>query len=94
MTLAAVLGGYGIAMGLIATLVYLASLKSFGVPYFESFALSRDLQDTLIRMPLWFMTKRPKDIAQNDTTRRRFFIPPMRPHDEEGKEPESGGSEE
>lgn len=94
MTLAAVLGGYGIAMGLIATLVYLAALKSFGVPYFESFALSRDLQDTLIRMPLWFMTKRPKDIAQNDTTRRRFFIPPMRPHDEEGKEPEPGGGEE
>lgn len=94
MLLAAVLGGYGIAMGLIATLVYLASLKSFGVPYFESFALSRDLQDTAIRMPLWFMTKRPKDIAQQDTTRRRFFIPPMRPHAEEDKEPEAGGEEE
>lgn len=94
MLLAAVLGGYGIAMGLLATLVYLAALKSFGVPYFESFALSRDLQDTMVRMPLWFMTKRPKDIAQGDTTRRRFFIPPMRPHDEQGKDPESGGGEE
>ncbi len=94
MLLATVLGGYGIAMGLLATLVYLASLKSFCVPYFESFALSRDLQDSMVRMPLWFMTKRPKDIAQNDTTRRRFFIPPMRPHDEQGNEPESGGGEE
>jgi spore germination protein KA len=94
MLLAAVLGGYGIAMGLLATLVYLASLKSFGVPYFESFALSRDLQDAMVRMPLWFMTKRPKDIAQSDKTRRRFFVPPMRPHDEQGNDPESGGGEE
>ena len=94
MLLATVLGGYGIAMGLLATLVYLASLKSFGVPYFESFALSRDLQDSMVRMPLWFMTKRPKDIAQQDTTRRRFFLPPMRPHDQGDDSSESGGGEE
>ena len=94
MVLAAVLGGYGIAMGLLATMVHLASLTSFGVPYFESFAFSRDMQDTLVRTPLWFMTKRPKDIAQRDTTRRRFFIPPMRPHDEQGNAPEPGGGEE
>ncbi len=94
MVLAAVLGGYGIAMGFLATLVHLASLKSFGVPYFESFALSRDQQDTMIRMPLWFMTKRPKDIAQRDKTRRHFFIPPMRPHEEQGKTPEAEGGKE
>ncbi len=94
MILAAVLGGYGIAMGLLATMVHLASLKSFGVPYFESFALSRDLQDTMVRMPLWFMTKRPKDIAQKDTTRRRFFIPPARPHEEQGGTPGAEGGKE
>ncbi len=94
MVLAAVLGGYGIAMGLLATLVHLASLSSFGVPYFESFAFSRDMQDTMVRTPLWFMTKRPKDIAQKDTTRRRLFIPPMRPHDEQGNAPEPGGGKE
>ncbi len=94
MALAAVLGGYGIAMGFIATLVHLASLKSFGVPYFESFAISRDMQDTMIRMPLWFMTKRPKDIAQQDVTRRRFFIPPMRPHEDADSAKEQEGGEE
>jgi spore germination protein KA len=93
MVLAAVLGGYGIAMGFLATLVHLASLKSFGVPYFESLVPSRDLQDTLVRMPLWFMTKRPKDIAQRDTTRRHFFIPPLRPYETKPEPPQAGGDE-
>ena len=76
MTLAAVLGGYGIAVGFLATLVHLASLKSFGVPYFEAFAPSSDLKDAIVRAPLWMMTKRPKDIAQGDMTRRPYFVPP------------------
>ncbi len=76
MILAAVLGGYGIGMGILATLIHLAALKSFGVPYFEGFAPSSDLQDSMIRLPLWTMKKRPKDIAQGDVVRRPFFIPP------------------
>jgi spore germination protein KA len=88
MTLAAVLGGYGIAMSFLGMLVHLASLRSFSVPYFEGFSISRDLQDAIVRMPLWFMTKRPKDIAQQDVTRRRFFIPPMRPHENQEQEPD------
>ncbi len=94
MVLAAVLGGYGIAMGLLATMLHLASLTSFGVPYFESITISRDLQDTVVRMPLWSMIKRPKDIAQKDTTRRHFFLPPMRPHNDQGGSPESGGGDQ
>jgi len=91
MVLATVLGGYGIVMGFLVTLIHLASLKSFGVLYFEGFVLSRDMQDSVVRMPLWFMTKRPRDIAQGDVTRRRFFIPPLRPHETESKPPEAGG---
>jgi len=89
MTLAAVLGGYGIAMGILAALVHLASLKSFGVPYFEGFAPSRDLKDAIVREPLWMMTKRPKDIAQGDMTRRPYFVPPKDQQRDNGSK--SGG---
>ena len=90
MILAAVLGGYGIAMGFLAALVHLAALKSFGVPYFEAFAPSGDLKDAVVRAPLWMMTKRPKDIAQGDMTRRPYFVPPM---DTQKSENSQGGGE-
>ncbi len=91
MVLAAVLGGYGIAMVFLGVLMHLASLKSFGVPYFEGFPPSRDMQDAVIRLPLWMMVKRPKDIAQRDTTRRQFFIPPKDSGAEDAKKPEGAG---
>lgn len=85
---AAVLGGYGLALVFLGILVHLASLESFGVPYFAGLLPSRNFQDTFIRMPLWTMTKRPKNLAKGDVTRRHFFIPPLRPH----KEEEDGGT--
>ncbi len=91
MILAAVLGGYGIAMVFLGVLMHLASLKSFGVSYFEGFPPSRDMQDAVIRLPLWMMVKRPKDIAQRDTTRRRFFIPPMETGTEDAKGSQGAG---
>lgn len=81
MILAAFIGGYGIFIGFLAVLLHLGSLSSFGVPYFDGFAWTRNLQDSVIRMPLWSMVKRPKGIARGDTTRRRFFVPPLRPFD-------------
>ncbi|HWS29765.1 MAG TPA: spore germination protein [Clostridia bacterium] len=75
----AFVGFYGLAMGALAVLVHLASLESFGVPYFDSFDSADDAKDTLIRAPLWTMLKRPKGIARGDTTRSHFFIPPLRP---------------
>lgn len=91
MLLASFIGWYGISMGFLALLMHLGSLSSFGVDYFSGFALTRNLQDSFIRMPLWTMVKRPKYIARGDTTRRRFFIPPLRPF---GEQDEEGGSEE
>jgi spore germination protein KA len=78
-------------MGFLALLMHLGSLSFFGVDYFSGFALTRNLQDSFIRMPLWTMVKRPEYIARGDTTRRRFFIPPLRPF---GEQDEEGGSEE
>jgi len=76
MLAAALLGGYGIAFVFLGMLIHLASLKSFGVPYFTAVTYSRDQQDTFVRMPLWMMHERPGDIAEGDITRRRTGMPP------------------
>lgn len=81
MIFAAALGGYGISICFLGILVHLGALSSFGVTYFNGLSISRDLQDSIIRMPLWSMTKRPTRLASGDVTRRKFFIPPNpRPH--------------
>ncbi len=88
--LASFAGIYGISMGLLSLLIHLASLTSFGVPYFDGLSWTRNLQDSVARMPLWTMTRRPKYIAHGDIKRRHFFVPP-RPYSEE--EGEEGGPE-
>jgi spore germination protein KA len=80
MALAAFAGFYGVAMGTFAILIHLATLTSFGAAYFDGFAWTRNLQDSIIRMPLWTMKRRPKHIAKGDTVRIKSFIPPLRPH--------------
>ncbi|MEA4846965.1 MAG: spore germination protein [Clostridiaceae bacterium] len=92
MILAAFTGWYGISMGFLAVLLHLGSLSSFGVPYFDGFAWTSNLQDSVVRMPLWSMVRRPQDIAHNDIIRRRFFIPPLRPYaPKDENDPEDGG---
>lgn len=86
MLLAAFAGWYGISMGLLAMLLHLGSLSSFGVAYFDGFALTRNLQDSLVRIPLWLMIKRPKGLSAGDVTRRRAFLPPLRPFDEQNQD--------
>lgn len=78
MLMATVLGGYGITIFFLWLLIHLASLKSFGVPYFSGFAISRDLEDSFVRMPLWSMIKRPRHIAEGDIVRRRGIVRPDR----------------
>ena len=70
MIFASLLGGYGIAMVYLFILLHLARLQSFGVPYFETVKLNRDLQDSYVRLPLWKMVKRPLHISRGDETRR------------------------
>lgn len=85
---ASIIGLYGVGIGALGILIHLASLESFGVPYFDCFDRPADMQDTIMRMPLWMKTKRPRHIAKGDTTRGNFFIPPIRPHannDNEGE---------
>ncbi len=86
MLAAAFMGLYGVAFAFLAVMIHLSTLDSFGVPYFDGFAWTRNLQDSIIRMPLWSMVKRPKGIAEGDIKRRRFFFPPTRPFAENESE--------
>lgn len=76
--LSAVLGGYGILLGILVILVNLASMDSFGVPYFSGVAPARsqNMKDTFIRAPLWMMNRRPMEFARRDVTRQRSGRPP------------------
>lgn len=68
LVLAGLAGGFGVIIGLLLTLIHLASLRSFGVPYLWPIAplnLS-GLKDVFIRMPLWSMSKRPEAIIWSD----------------------------
>lgn len=69
--LAGTLGLYGIVIGLLGIVLHLASLRSFGVPYFAPATplnLS-ELKDVIIRAPIWAKTRRPKETGSKDAVR-------------------------
>ncbi|WP_174732706.1 spore germination protein [Mesobacillus harenae] len=71
MVAAGLFGLYGIMLALILIFIHLCSLKPFGIPYLSSitpFRL-RDMQDTLIRLPIPWMKKRPTPFHTQDKTR-------------------------
>jgi spore germination protein KA len=78
MGLAASFGFFGVFLGLIALLLHLCSLSSFGVPYMAPFApyIQDDIKDTIIRMPLWLMHKRPRPISRQNVIRQNKQTPP------------------
>ncbi|QHW29614.1 spore germination protein [Paenibacillus rhizovicinus] len=55
--LAGTLGLYGIVLGFLGILLHLASLRSFGIPYFTPVSFG-SLKDILIRSPIWARTTR------------------------------------
>ncbi|MBM7564867.1 spore germination protein [Paenibacillus sacheonensis] len=58
--LAGMFGLYGIVLGFLGILLHVASLRSFGEPYFKPIPLSfTSLKDTFIRAPIWAKTNRP-----------------------------------
>lgn len=85
--LAAPMGGYGIAMGLFAIFIHMASIRSFGTPYLSPLAplSTSDLKDTFVRAPIWEMNKRPRDIAWNDSVRQKSGLKPKPPQEKENK---------
>lgn len=70
MILAGAMGLFGVLCGVLFTVVHLASIKSFGVPYLSPVAPANvtDWKDTLIRVPRQWMKSYPK---MNPTKRKR-----------------------
>ncbi|WP_227940047.1 spore germination protein [Alkalihalobacillus deserti] len=75
--LAASFGLYGIAIALIAMILHLCSLRSFGVPYMSPMAPFNlpDQKDTLFRLPLWALFSRPRLISQQNIIREQNPAP-------------------
>ena len=72
--LGGVLGAYGILTGMLFTLLHLASLRSFGVPYLAPLApvIPADLKDVLVRAPIWALRTRPRLIGWPRPQRQPF----------------------
>nr|WP_284286695.1 spore germination protein [Alicyclobacillus fastidiosus] len=66
-------GLYGVMVGLILIANHLNSLESFGVPYLSPVvpAEKLGLRDTIVRMPIWSMKRRPKQLHTNNPIRVR-----------------------
>lgn len=71
MAIAASFGLFGIIVGLIAMVLHMCSLRSFGVPYMAPFGpfIKEDQKDTIFRFPRWAMSTRPRLFSQNNIVR-------------------------
>ncbi|QCJ45108.1 spore germination protein [Bacillus sp. S3] len=71
MAIAASFGLFGIIVGLIALVLHMCSLRSFGVPYMAPFGpfIKEDQKDAIFRFPRWAMGTRPRLISQTNITR-------------------------
>lgn len=68
--LSGIFGLYGVMIGLILIANHMLSLRSFGVPYLSPLVPGnfQGMKDTLARLPLWSMPKRPALLyTPNDT---------------------------
>ncbi len=75
MILAASLGLFGIMAGLIAIVIHLATLRSFGMPYLSPIVPTHPAawKDTVIRTPWWTMLTRPPLIKKGNLHRQRPY---------------------
>ncbi|WP_419955082.1 spore germination protein [Neobacillus niacini] len=73
MALAASFGLFGIMVGLIALILHLCSLRSFGIPYMSPIAPfnTSDQKDTFIVRPIWKMITRPHLMNQKNWIRQQ-----------------------
>lgn len=82
---AAILGMVGIMFGLMAILFHINSLRSFGVPYLSPISpySFRDLKDTIVRVPWWAMTTRPRLFEGKEPERQARNQGPQKPDEKE-----------
>ncbi|HHW11959.1 MAG TPA: spore germination protein [Firmicutes bacterium] len=91
--LAGVLGAYGILTGVLFTLLHLAALRSFGVPYMAPLmpVIPADLKDVLVRAPVWALWTRPRLIGWPQPQRQPFGYVPDQEEKGEDEEAEDDG---
>ncbi|MCI8327609.1 MAG: spore germination protein [Lachnospiraceae bacterium] len=70
------LGFFGFLVSLLAVLIHLAHLKSFGIPYLMPYVGAEltnydDERDSLLRMPIYWLTRRPIFASSKNKTRLR-----------------------
>ncbi|MGN0343219.1 MAG: spore germination protein [Roseburia sp.] len=70
------LGFYGFLLALLAVLIHLSHLKSFGIPYLMPFVAAdlsdyHDERDSLVRLPLFAMKRRPIYARRDNRVRLR-----------------------
>ena len=72
MLLGGTMGLFGIMTGILAIIIHLAGLRTFGVPYLASLTPLHmsDLKDVLIRAPWWAMDNRPVETAKLNRRRQ------------------------
>jgi len=72
---AAIFGIVGIVSVTGLTIAHLIRLESLGQPYFSPFSpkIIEDLKDSILRLPLKFMKKRPKTARPQDDIRGENF---------------------
>ncbi len=74
--LSSLLGLFGFWLGMLIMLIHLVTLKSFGIPYLFPFTSITegnysDLKDTILRLPIFAMKKRPIFSNPNQRTRMK-----------------------
>ncbi|MEY8391424.1 spore germination protein [Lachnospiraceae bacterium] len=72
------LGFFGFLAGLLAVLIHLSHLESFGIPYLAPFVGAdlngyQDERDTFLRLPLEYLKKRPVYTREGARTRLRLY---------------------
>ncbi|MDB4893837.1 MAG: spore germination protein [Firmicutes bacterium] len=91
---AATLGFYGLGAGLFVMVLYLAGMRSFGVPYLSPVAPFRgNARDVLHRPPMFQMEKRPTYTHPLDNRRQREVVrkwDPITRTADKGDEPGKG----
>jgi spore germination protein KA len=80
LVLGAILGLYGIMLGILALLIHLASLRSFGVDYLSPIAPVnfKDLKDVTARFPWWAMNERPSFANKSNLHRQNPLLKPRK----------------
>ncbi|HCC06632.1 MAG TPA: spore germination protein [Clostridiales bacterium] len=70
--LASIMGMYGYIFGVVGLVIYLMSMRSFGVPYMLNIISfdEEDIKDTIIRAPWWEMNFRTKLIVDKNYVRQ------------------------